>query len=52
MTASRNNWWHMSQNDSEDFYLTNRENFTYNNYRGAIALNHKFSAKHYPEGRV
>jgi len=46
-TASRNNWWHQRQNDSDAFQLTNRENFTYNDYRGSITLNHKFNPKHY-----
>jgi hypothetical protein len=44
--ASRNNWWHTEQNESDYFMLTNRENFAYNNYRGSITLNHKFNPKH------
>ncbi|KPL15240.1 MAG: hypothetical protein AMS26_08135 [Bacteroides sp. SM23_62] len=47
MTASRNNWWHQRQIDSDAFQLTNREHFTYRDYRGSIIVNHKINPKHY-----
>jgi hypothetical protein len=47
MTASRNNWWHQRQIDSDAFQLTNREHFTYWDYRGSIIVNHKINPKHY-----